>query len=201
MIKKINDFEIKVETSIYLKYFTLVSSIRNHLIGKKLISLIFTVFMTNVAYSEVASLISFAVVDESDSNLKPAVGLKVLFTGYNLSLWGWGRNFGPVEERSLLVSVGKAWNPFTTKLVSTIAGVSGLSETTRLKFKDFPQDDENDTYYNGGVYFGLRCSNNFGPVILDTTWESTLFPAGVTGGIFLAMARKQILSLGVGAMF
>jgi hypothetical protein len=201
VVIKIVNFKLKVETSKYLRYFTPVFPFRNHLILKNILSLFFCIFSTNVAYSEVASLVSIAAVDETDGNLKPALGVKMLVGSHNFSIWGWGRNFGPVEERSLLVSWGKVWTPFTTKIVSAMAGLSGLSETTRLKFKDYPQDNQDDTFYNGGIFFGLRCAYNFGPVIVDSTWESTLLPAGVTGGILLAMGRKQILSLGVGAMF
>jgi hypothetical protein len=143
---------------------------------------------------------SIAAVDESDDILKPAIGLKSYINGIGFSVWGWGRDFGPVQQRSVLLTGGKYWTPFSFKSLMVGGGISALSETTRLTFKDARDENHEDTFYNAGGFFGLRYSYSFSGVIVDASWESGIFPAGLAGGLFLATGRKQIVSIGMGAM-
>jgi hypothetical protein len=143
---------------------------------------------------------SVAAVSESDDILKPAIGLKGYFDGgFGVTFWGWGRDFGPVQERTMLLTVGKYWSPFSFKNLMVGGGLTALSETTRLVYKDAKEDNQNDTFYNGGGFFALRYSYSLSGLILDASWESGIFPAGFSGGLLLATGRKQVISLGIGA--
>lgn len=143
---------------------------------------------------------SIAAIDESDDILKPGIGLKSYFNGFGGSIWGWGRDYGPVQQRSMLLTLGKYWSPFSFKSLTFGCGISLLSETTRLVFKDAQDENHQDTFYNGGGFLGVRYSYSLSKVVIDASWESGVFPAGISGGLFLATGRKQIVSIGVGAM-
>ena len=143
---------------------------------------------------------SIAAVDESDDILKPGIGLKSYFNGFGVNIWGWGRDYGPVQQRSMLLTLGKYWSPYSFKSLTFGGGISVLSETTRLIYKDAQEENHEDTFYNGGGFLGLRYSYNPSKVVIDASWESGVFPAGIGGGLFLATGRKQIVSIGLGAM-
>lgn len=162
--------------------------------------IVFFVFPCPKSIADIQIVPSLAAVGESDDILKPAIGLKSYFkNSFGVSFWGWGRDFGPVEERSMLLTVGKYWTPFSFKSLMVGGGLTVLSETTRLVYKDAKEENQEDTFYNGGGFFGLRYSYDLSGVILDASWESGIFPAGLNGGILLATGRKQIVSLGIGA--
>ena len=152
------------------------------------------------AFADIQIVPSIAAVDESDDILKPGIGLKTYFNGFGGSVWGWGRDYGPVQQRSVLLTLGKYWAPFSFKNLTFGGGVSVLSETTRLIFKDAKDENHEDTFYNGGGFLGLRYSYSLSKMVVDASWESGVFPAGIGGGLFLATGRKQIVSIGLGAM-
>jgi len=141
---------------------------------------------------------AFGAVDESDDNLKPVIGLKSVLGAYSASLWYWGRKFGPVRESSFLVTGSKYFHPFRWKPVRTEVGLAGLSETTSLTYTELKNENASETFLNLGVYFGVSSSMQMGLVDLSVSWQSALFPAGLSGGIFLATGRKQVLSLSAG---
>jgi hypothetical protein len=113
----------------------------------------------------------------------------------------WGRTQGPVTETNHMLTAAKRFDLFGGKTLRGAAGLTVLSETTELKFKDYPEDNASATSTNAGVYLGLSYDLlAIKSVTINASWDAHLFPAG---GAMLALVtgRKQVLGLSAGVAF
>ncbi len=136
-------------------------------------------------------------IEEGDDRLRPAANLHI---GYNANwmsrLYVYGRDFGPVRERSYLFSVNRAFDVIPKTFRGMVGGVV-MQDTTSLKYKDAPAEDSTYTSTNFGISFGAHWNlYEVKSMKLYATWDSHVFPAG-SGFIALANARKSAVGLSV----
>jgi hypothetical protein len=113
----------------------------------------------------------------------------------------WGRTQKPVTERNTMLTVGKQFDLSGSKSLRTAAGLTYLSETTEIKYADFPEENSKSTNTNGGLFLGVSWElYSMGATKFNVSWEGHLFPAG-TAAILLVTGRKQVVALGGGVTF
>lgn len=143
-----------------------------------------------------------AAVEESDDRQRPSYALHAGFHPFYYSrLFYYGRDFGPVEERTTLISFNRRLGLFRSNYLKAGIGGAILSERTTISYnkeEDKPfEKDENK--FNAGLYTGIYWEMSLNkPYYLSAGWEAAIFPAGLNGGLLLATGRKQFLSLIVG---
>ena len=166
-------------------------------------SLLTFVLLSLVAMPFKASAAEFSVLvaaaEEGDDRLRPAVGLHGGFAGdFFARTWIYGRTFGPVTEKTVIVGGSKRWSVFGSKAVSAGFGLSGMLEKTSIQYSDAPDEDVEENRYNFGAILGIHYQKElFSSVVVSASWESHVFAAG-SGILFLSTARKQILAVGMG---
>lgn len=167
--------------------------IRNTVLAVSLIS-----FQGTAAAHSVAVL--GAAVEEGDDLMRPAAGLHLgIKDKYFARAFVWGREFGPVQEQSVLISAGRTVPVFGSKILMARFGLAALAESTSVEFTGADAHlSRKATQYNLGAVAGLHLQwNRMGPLLVTAGWESHLFLAGVAG-ILLSTGRKQTLSVGFG---
>lgn len=118
---------------------------------------------------------------------------------YASKLFYASRTFGPVSERTLILSVIKHLAIFKSKILRADIGPVLMNEQFDIKFDQTADKGWNrsENNYNLGGVVGLNLGINSGKFLFETAWNSHLFPAGLAG-IFLASGRKQTLSVTMG---
>lgn len=142
----------------------------------------------------------FSSVEEGDDRLRPAAFLHCGFKDtYRARLYTYGRDFGPVSERTILLSATRSVTSFKNSFLQTAFGVAILSQQTDVKYtaeSDASQNDSENNLNIGGVFsVGVKYPMN--SLYFSADWDSHVFPAGL-GGIFLSTGRKQTISLAMG---
>ena len=138
-------------------------------------------------------------IDEGDDRLRPGAMAHIGF-GNNLfgRFHGYGRKFGPVMERTWMLSLQKGFPMFGVNWIQMTLGGTLMDEYTELKYADGEGNTSAHSYnlgFVGGVHFPILAVS---PIYLELGWDSHLFLAGPNGGLLLATGRKQIFSLGLG---
>lgn len=147
----------------------------------------------------------FAAVEEGDDQTRPAASLHMGWDGFYASrLYVWGRSYGPVTERTIILSSFRRFGLFGSKAISGSIGGAFLNEYTKVEYgdqsidADFKAEEHN---YNLGAQFGLSATLvNSGALHMSMNWDSHVFLAGA-GGLFLASGRKQALGVLLGINF
>lgn len=134
-------------------------------------------------------------VEDGDDRLRPAAVLHAASTaGFISRFYLYGRDYGPVSERNMILSLGKRFD-LSSKTWQAHFGFAALSDTTTVKYVDSPDDSTSYTSYNAGMGFGIHWNFiDLKAFQMKATWDSHVFPAGY-GFIFLANARKSTLGL------
>ena len=115
--------------------------------------------------------------------------------GWMSRLYFWGRTQGPVNETNTMLTAAKRFDLFGGKTLHGAAGLTAMTETTDIAYKDFPNENTSATSTNAGVYFGLSYDIfSIKPVTVSASWDAHLFPAG-SAIIALVTGRKQVLGL------
>lgn len=139
-------------------------------------------------------------IESGDDRHQPGVFGSINFSGYDARLYYCSQKFGPVFQSAALASFVRDISlPFTPWVVAR-TGFGVLEEFTRISFAAEQQGfDRSERRYNLGLALGLRVSGYVSSsVFIEGGWDSYLFPAGITGGLFLATGRKQMIYLGSG---
>lgn len=110
----------------------------------------------------------------------------------------YGRTLGPLKETTMAFAVGRRYSIFKGgNLVGNI-GMSVLHEETKLTFPENPDQNMTSAQWNfgaiAGVYYELM---KIKPFYFNIGFESHVYLAG-EAGIFLAVARKQYISIAAG---
>ncbi|MCX6130812.1 MAG: hypothetical protein NTX25_17355, partial [Proteobacteria bacterium] len=85
---------------------------------------------------------------------------------------------------------------FSSKLLKARFGIAAAREETSIQGSASDGGNLHHTNSNLGLFMGLGLQVG-GRCLFSFDWNNALFPAGVAG-IFLATARKQSLSAGLG---
>ncbi|MEY4631047.1 MAG: hypothetical protein RIQ81_1167 [Pseudomonadota bacterium] len=136
-------------------------------------------------------------VEGGDDRFQPTAGAGFTApSGIIGTAWVYGRTYGPVQERAYILSGAQPFEPFGTKSISLLAGISVLMERTSVDGGP-DADDTKDSSTNLGALFGLRGEiykwKNFS---LGATWESHIYPAG-SQILLLVTGRKQLIGINV----
>lgn len=129
-------------------------------------------------------------------------GAAIVHLGFNGDWVGrfylWGRNYGPVNETSGIISFSKQTSVFGSKALSASIGGSAMAEQTVLSYKDAPGENSDYTSTNVGLALGLRYKIISGKTFsLSASWDSHIFAAS-EAVILLVTGRKQIIGLTAG---
>lgn len=160
-------------------------------------------FVMIIAKSSQAADIGTGIVavEDGDDRLRPAAVIHFATAGgFYTRGYAYGRDYGPVRERDYILSMGKRFD-LSGKTWQGLVGAAVLSDTTELRYNDYPEENTRFTSTNFGMAFGLHWT------FIDTkalqvraTWDSHVFPAGAAI-VYLANARKSTLGLTAGIGF
>jgi hypothetical protein len=145
-----------------------------------------------------------SVVEEGDDRFRPALSLYGSNSFYFARAFYYGRSFGPVTENTILISVSRKMGLFRSKQFYAGLGFSLIQETTTVAYEASEDQGYNisDSKVNGGLFAGIYWQPLVGGnLTFNLGWESSLFPAGIGGGLFLSTGRKQNISSFVGMKF
>jgi hypothetical protein len=147
----------------------------------------------------------FSAVEQGDDHMRPAAMLHLGITPfYSARAYLWGRDFGPVKERTTLLSFNRRVPVFKSNAVVASFGLALMDEMIALEFEDEADSAYNTTEHNykAGMAIGLSWSLiDTGPLYATVSWDSHLFPAGANGAVFLVTGRKQAVSVAMGVTF
>lgn len=163
--------------------------------------LVCTGFWQTSAVAQVEYTLGYAALEEGDERLRPAYAFHAGLTpNYFFRSYFWGRDYGPVKERGMLLSFNHRYGIFNSRALQANLGVAILNERVELDFEG-SEDDESEQSGNlgaaVGLQYGMKITNRF---IVHAAWDSHLFLAG-QGGIFLVTGRKQTISMTAGVAF
>ncbi len=143
--------------------------------------------------------LGLAAVEQGDDNQRPAAVIHLGWTSNYMSrAYLYGRDFGPVSERTYLLTFARRFAVFKTLNIEASLGLNMLLESISVDNSTDPTDTPKEDNYNFGGNAGLYYAPNLGALMLQLGWDSHLYPAGLNGGLFLATARKHFLSLSCG---
>jgi hypothetical protein len=170
------------------------------------LSVLLLVSLSLVAGTEPTSALDFsaglgAVENGDDRGHGVAIAQLGFSNGWLGRLYYWGRTQGPVTETNNMLTAAKRFGLFGGKTLRGAVGMTVMSETTEIKFKDYPDDNTSATSTNGGVYLGLDYDLfAIKSVTISASWDAHLFPAG-GAMIALVTGRKQVLGVTAGVTF
>jgi hypothetical protein len=149
--------------------------------------------------------VGFSAIEEGDDRVRPGAMLHLgLSPFYSVRGYLYGRDFGPVKERTTIFSFNRRMGIFKSNALQASFGLALMDEVVTLKFEDDDDSSYNTTEhnYNAGTAFGISWSLiDSGPLFVTVSWDAHLFPAGLNGGLFLVAARKQSIAFAMGVAF
>jgi hypothetical protein len=145
----------------------------------------------------------FAAVEEGDDRVRPGAALHLGINDfYRGRVYYYGREFGPVTEKTYLVSFSRRWGLFRSNAFQASLGMAAMNESITLEFDgEDAVEDEDENNYNLGAAFGVSWAlpvKATAPFYMSASWDSHVFPAGLDGGILLSSGRKQTISVILG---
>jgi len=149
------------------------------------------------AFRTGAGLIS---LEEGDDRHRPGVMVSMGYGAWESRFFYVARSFGPVLERSSLLTVAGLYPLPVSRYVQALTGMAVLNESTDITYTISDANfDKSDSRYNVGLLLGLRATAELTKtVFFQLGWDAAIFPAGIAGGLFLSTGRKQILFTGMG---
>lgn len=162
-------------------------------------------FIQRLKGQELGINLGLSTVEEGDDGQRPAVLVGGYYDTYYFRAFYFGRTFGPVRERNLTLNINRtfAFSPLANVYWSV--GGALVRDSTLIQFEreDLAEINKKEINYNLGASLGVywQVPQNYIPtnkIKLRLCWESSVFPAGIVGGLFLSTGRRQFLSLEVG---
>lgn len=146
------------------------------------------------------SAFGLVMIEESDDRIRPGLLLHLGLKGLESQVFYYGRSFGPVQESTGILSLARSFPVPKMRDFFAATGLALLREDVRIDFGESYQEFNRDEQgYNLGLFFGLRWVNHFWKKwFLQIAWSSAVFPAGLSGGLFLATGRKQLIFSSLG---
>ena len=158
--------------------------------GVLLVAVLMITFETSASGVHVA--VGLGAVEEGDDRPHPVISLGLSLDPLVAKFHAYGRDFGAVEERTKILSIGKYFPLAMSKAFRGVVGLVAMQEETTIT----GVGGFSEGRYNFGVLLGVGYV--FGSrfqVSLD--WDAHLFLAG-TAGLFLATGRKEVIGLNLG---
>lgn len=142
-----------------------------------------------------------SAIEEGDDRFRPGLaihaGLARIWYG---RAFLYGRDFGPVKERTYILSAGRKLNLFQMFGIKFLRAGLGLALMDEHIEIDIPGDSEHsltEDNFNFGGTAGIYGSFLPRPFLLQLSVESHVFLAG-EAGILLANGRKHIITVTAG---
>lgn len=140
-------------------------------------------------------------MEEGDNRLRPGVLASISHGTWDGRVYYCARSYGPVLEQLTLLALTGSFSLPSVSWLSARYGLGLLEEHTSIHYSNTMDQGKSraESRYNLGVALGLRASFIIsGDVYVEGGWDSYLFPAGLSGGLFLATGRKEVIYLGSG---
>jgi hypothetical protein len=149
--------------------------------------------------------LGLTAIEEGDDRMRYGVLGHVGFAkDYFTRGFYYGRKYGPIIERTGILSLGYKLNifqQFGTQFAYAGFGLTAMNERTELKFAGDSENSTKEDNFNMGFLIGVYADIPIpGPIFLKAAWESHVFLAGLSG-ILLSNGRKQMMSLTTGVEF
>ncbi len=146
--------------------------------------------------ADIASGVS--IIEEGDDRPKVGGLLHVgISEAYRARLHFYGRDIGPVKERTFLLSGIRHMTPFKSPNFRVALGAAVMNERITINYPTDSAANISEDNVNIGGVFGLGWLISKGPLYFSVDWDAHVFPAGAAG-IFLATGRKQTISMAMG---
>jgi hypothetical protein len=141
-----------------------------------------------------------AALSEGDDRLR--AGLSVMGQTMN---WGsrvsyFTRSFGPVHEELVLATAFREVSLITSPQIGARVGLTGMIKRLSLTYLH-PQDQFRNTReqrFNLGYHLGTFWRVNWDKTFVELAWGANIYPAGASGGLFLATGAHQLLCASMG---
>lgn len=153
--------------------------------------------------------IDFAVgaagVDGMDDHMQPAVSARIGWAPDLYSqLYYWGRDYGPVSERDVVLTFTASAPVASSKFLVAHYGITASAHdislydnpSSRAQPDPPPATHDRDLNLGGMLGMGLRAKT--GPLTYAVNWDSHIYLTASPFIVFLASARKQIVSIMLG---
>lgn len=146
--------------------------------------------------------LGLSAIEEGDDRIRPGMLLHAsALDVYSSRLFYYARKFGPVTERTAIVSAYRHIGIFRMLNNTFLYGGVGIAIMNEQTVIDIPGDHVTENNPNLGFTFGLHGDLPIkGPVFIRASMESHLFLAGMAG-ILIANGRKNIISVTSGVKF
>ncbi len=108
----------------------------------------------------------------------------------------YGRIQGRIRQSTQMLTFAYNYPVLNSKLISARVGTAILRDEAVIRSSSPDIPTRKNEAYNLGAYFGLGLQMG-SKVTVSLDWNNAQFLAG-SAGLFLATARKQNISLGVG---
>jgi hypothetical protein len=146
--------------------------------------------------------LGMSAIEEGDDRLRPGILLHAsAWDQYSSRLIYYGRKFGPVTERTLIISAYRHLDIFRMLNNRFLYGGLGLAFMNEQTVIDLPGDKDSENNPNLGFTFGLHGDIPIkGPIFIRASMESHMFLAGLAG-VLLANGRKNVVSITSGVKF
>jgi hypothetical protein len=155
----------------------------------------FSFLLTFPCFSQSAG-VDLLLVEEGDDRIRPGLSLVAKHYDYKSELTLYGRKFGPVTERTFILSVSKYIDIFRFGTLNQFMGSGGLAIMDETISIDLPSESKTEHSGNLGIVLGVHQKYHITDKFsMNINWQSFVFPAGF-GGIFLSTGRKQTIGVG-----
>jgi hypothetical protein len=154
-------------------------------------------FLSIPAQAQQIFSLALGAIEEGDERYRPEWIARSLIKGrYYTELHYYGRIQGRVRQSTQMLTFAYNYPMLGSKYISARAGLALSRDEAVIRSSDPDVATRRNEAYNLGAYFGLGVMSNT-RLSFSLDWNNAQFLAG-SAGIFLATARKQSLSLGLG---
>ena len=145
--------------------------------------------------------VGLAAMEEGDDRYRAGGALDLSWHAYSARGFYFEQNFGPVKRSTYLVEFTRSLVLPPIQMFAARVGLAPLLERTQLHYQASKDQafNRNEYEWNVGLAFGIFWQfHDQGRLRFQVAWDSVIFPAGLNGGILLATARKNLLTLSAG---
>ncbi len=142
-----------------------------------------------------------ALMDEGDDRIRGGLQVQAGMDPWVGRFYYFERSFGPVTQRTQLLALAYSIGFPGLPMLSVELGTAPLLESTTLAYSSAVDQGfaRNENQFNLGFFCGVYWRyQDKGPLNFQISWDSALYPAGLTGGLFLATGRKEFLTFAIG---
>ncbi len=162
-----------------------------------ILALFLKIISSQPAHAEQVFTVALGALEEGDERYRPEwIGRWTLNTRFQNELHIYGRTQGRVRQSTLMLTSTYNYPILGSKWIMARLGGAMTRDETVIRGADADTPTRSHSAYNFGAYLGLGIQGG-SKWTYSFDWNNAQFLAG-SAGIFLATARKQSISLGLG---